>query len=67
MREQSSGKRFAFVAIEKGFITKEQFLEAMGVQIESELMGAGHKFLGTILHGLGYMKINQIEEVLAAL
>lgn len=64
MAEESSGKRFSTIAIEKGFITKEQFLEAMGMQIENELEGAEHRFIGSVLYGMGYMTIQQINEVL---
>lgn len=56
-------KRFGIIAIEKGFITKEQFVEAMAVQIENELEGIRAKNLGTILSELGYMTEEQINEV----
>ena len=32
-----SGARFGVTAINKGFITKDQLVEAMGVQIEDEI------------------------------
>ena len=64
MAEKSYGKRFSTVAIEKGFIIKEQFVEAMGVQIENDLEGTGHRFIGSVLYGMGYMTIQQINEVL---
>jgi len=31
MVEKSSGKRFGVIVIEKGFITKELFMEVMGL------------------------------------
>ena len=67
MTEKSSGKRFSTVAIEKGFITKEQFVEAMGMQIENDLEGKEHKFIGSVLYGMGYMTLQQINEVLEAM
>jgi hypothetical protein len=63
MSEAKLTKRFGIVAIEKGFISKEQFVEAMAMQIENELEGIKAKNLGTILNAMGYMTDEQIQEV----
>lgn len=63
MGEAKLTKRFGMVAIEKRFITKDQFVEAMAVQIENELGGIQPKNLGTILNAMGYMTHDQIQEV----
>ena len=59
-------KRFGAIAIDKGFITKEQFVEAMAMQIENELEGKIIP-IGWILESMGYMTEQQIDEVLATL
>jgi hypothetical protein len=64
MNSLNFGKRFGSIAITKGFITKDQFVEAMGVQIENELEGVKPKAIGTILLSMEYMTRDQIEEVL---
>lgn len=64
MFEESIRKRFGAVAIKKGFITKEQFVEAMGMQIENDLEGTEHKLFGEVLVRMGYMERSQVNEVL---
>jgi hypothetical protein len=63
MSEAKLTKRFGVIAIEKGFITKDQFVEAIAMQIENELEGIKAKNLGTILNAMGYMTDEQIHEV----
>ena len=60
-------KRFGTIAIEKGFITKDQFVEAMAVQIENDLEGIEHRLIGSILYSMDYMTIPQINEVLESM
>ena len=64
MAEESLQSRFGSIAIEKGFITSEQFFEAVGVQIEIELEGTDHIVLGTVLEAKGYITFQQTMEVL---
>ena len=66
MAEIPIQKRFGAIAIDKGFITKEQFVEAMAMQIENELEG-GLIPIGRILQSMGYMTEQQVKEVLATL
>ena len=63
MSEDTLAKRFGDIAIQKKFITKNQLLEAMTVQIENQLEGAEHKLVGAILIELGYMSEDHINEV----
>ncbi len=63
---QRSAKRFGVVAIEKGYITKEQFVEAMAMQIENDLEGGESIAIGSILQSMGYMTASEVEEVLLA-
>jgi hypothetical protein len=57
-------KRFGVIAVEKGFITKEQLFEALKIQIEEDLQDKRHNLLGIILIRLGYLTEAQAEEVL---
>jgi hypothetical protein len=60
-------KRFGTIAVEKGFTTKEQVLEAMNVQVSEDLDGKEHRRIGSILYSLGYITIPQINEVLESM
>ena len=57
-------KRFGAIAVEQGFITLEQLLEAMKVQVTEDIEHKKHRPIGQILFELGYMTDSQIEEVL---
>ena len=59
-------KRFGVIAVERGFVTKDQLLEAMNVQVEQDLDGLEHRLVGSILYELGYMTVEQINEVIEA-
>jgi hypothetical protein len=67
MKDGSSGKRFGTIAVEKGFITIEQFAEAMKIQIIEDMgRTSGHRSVGEILVEQGIMTQTQVEEVLEA-
>ena len=56
--------RFGVVAVEKGFITKEQLFEALKLQIEEDLDGERHSLIGIILVRLGHLRAEQADEIL---
>ena len=60
-------RRFAMIAIEKGYITKEQIIEALTTQITQELEKKKQQRIGTILLSKGYMTQEQIDEVAKSL
>ena len=60
-------KRFGTLAVEKGFITKDQLVESMKVQLERDLAGMDHSLIGSILYSLGYITISQISDVLESM
>jgi predicted nucleotide-binding protein (sugar kinase/HSP70/actin superfamily) len=64
MTLESRDKRFGVVAVEKGFINKEQLFEALRVQTEENLEQNTHRLTGVILYELGYITKEQIEEIL---
>jgi hypothetical protein len=64
MTEHYYVRRFGVVAIEKGFITQDQLNEALKAQVEENVVKHEHRFVGSILLGLGYMTREEIIEVL---
>jgi hypothetical protein len=60
-------KRFGRIAVEKGFVTPEQVLEAMRIQILEEVEQGKHRRIGAILVGQRAMTKEQINEVLSAM
>ena len=60
-------KRFGVIAVEKGFITKEQLFEAMKIQVDEDLSGKPHSLIGTILIKLGYLTHEEADGVLVTL
>ena len=56
--------RFGTIAIDKRFITKEQLMDAIGIQVGDELENRAHRLVGKILFDLGYISQQQIDEVL---
>ena len=58
------GKRFGSTAVKKGFITLEELMYALRIQVRENLAGAKHRLIGEILFDLGLLTQPQIEEVL---
>jgi hypothetical protein len=67
MADNKLDKRFGAVAIDKGFITLENLIEAMKIQILENLQGLDHRLIGQILWEEGYIKTEQINEVLKSM
>ncbi|MEJ2723473.1 MAG: hypothetical protein P8175_02275 [Deltaproteobacteria bacterium] len=59
-------KRFGTMAVEKRYVSREQLLEAMRIQVEQDLDGLEHKLIGSILFSMGYMTLEQINDVIDA-
>jgi hypothetical protein len=60
-------KRFGVIAVQHGFITPEQLIEALKTQVEGNLDGGPHRLIGEILQKEGTMTYSQIGEVLMGL
>jgi hypothetical protein len=60
-------KRFGTIAVEKGYITVDQLMDALDIQVRENLSGKGHRLIGKILYDLGFLTIDQIQRVLAAM
>lgn len=59
-------KRFGIIAIEKGFISPDELIEALTVQVQDEINHETHRQIGEILLEQDSMSANQIEEVVKA-
>ena len=67
MAEEYVEKRFGVIAVQKGFVTVDQVMEALKVQLIEDMENKRHRFLGTILAEQGYVNHAQINEVLKAM
>ncbi len=67
MTVEVQDKRFGVIAVEKGFIEKEQLFEALKIQIEEDLQNKKHNLIGIILIKLGYLTPEQADEILLAM
>ncbi len=57
-------KQFGIIAIEKGFITPDNLIETLKIQVEEEIDYKTHRLIGEILLDRGYITPSQIQEVL---
>lgn len=60
-------KRFGTIAVEKGYITIDQLMDALYIQVREDLSGKKHRLIGKILYDRGFLTIDQIERVLASM
>ena len=67
METEHLEKRFGIIAVEKRFITPEQLLEAMRIQVTEDMEKGAHRLLGRILLEQGLITTSQIDEVLESL
>jgi hypothetical protein len=67
MSEGRLDKRFGAVAIENGFITLENLIEAIKIQVTENLESSEHRLIGQILWEKGYITTEQINEVIESM
>lgn len=60
-------KRFGMIAIEKGYITKEQLTDALREQVEEEVERGTHRFIGAILVQKKVIDLEQLRTVISML
>ena len=60
-------KRFGVIAIEKGYCSAEQFIEALKIQVMEDFNKGKHRLVGRILLEQGVMNLEQINQVLVIL
>ena len=67
MEKERRGLRFGVIAVEKGFVTSEELVEALKIQVEENLSTGEHRLIGMILLEQGLLTLDQIDEILHAL
>ena len=60
-------KRFGIIAIEKGYITPEELVDALRTQVQEDIDYGSHRLIGEVLLANENMIPAQIEEVLKVL
>ena len=60
-------KRFGIIAIEKGFISPEDLVDALKVQVDEEIEIGKHRFFGGILLHQDKITVRQIDDVVKTL
>jgi hypothetical protein len=60
-------KRFGFIAVEKGFITTEQLLDALQTQALENVEQSEHRRIGQILLEKGYLSEEKLDEILESM
>lgn len=59
-------KRFGIVAIHKGYLTKDELVNALEIQVQEDIDTGTHRLLGEILLEQGVLSVQQVEAVLKA-
>jgi hypothetical protein len=67
METEHLEKRFGIVAVEKGFVTPHQVVDAMRIQVMEDIECGKHRLIGRILLEQGILKLAQVDEVLESL
>ena len=67
METEHLEKRFGILAVEKGFITADQVIDALRIQVMEDIEKGKHRLIGRILLEQGQITLSQIEELLNSL
>jgi len=67
METEHLDKRFGLVAVERGFISADQVIEALRTQVMEDVESGKHRLIGRILLEQGLMTLVQVENVLKIL
>ena len=57
-------KRFGIVALEKGFVTADELIHALKIQVQEDIEMGHHRLIGKIFHDQGIMSGKQIGQLL---
>jgi hypothetical protein len=60
-------KRFGVIAIESGYVTPKEFVDALKIQVLEDIEKGQHRLIGRILLEQGVITLEQIDEVLGKL
>ena len=64
MQTNGYEKRFGLIAVDKGFTDLENLIEAMKIQMISDVKKFDYRLLGEILVDMGALNASQVNEVL---
>lgn len=64
MIEEDKEMRFGIIAVEKGFVTADQVVNALEIQVKEDLSTGKHQRIGMILLEQGHVTLDQVNEVL---
>ena len=64
MNTEDNEMRFGIVAVEKGFVTADQVVNALEIQVKEDLSSGKHQRIGMILLEQGHITLQQLNEVL---
>lgn len=67
METQHLEKRFGVLAAEKGFLTADQVIEALRIQVMEDIEKGKHRLIARILLEQGLITLSQIDEVLRSM
>lgn len=67
METEHLEKRFGILAVEKGFVTADQVIEALKTQVIEDLEKGKHRLIGRILLEKGLITLSQIDSVLESI
>ena len=65
--KESKKKRFGTIAIDKGYLTEEQLISALKLQVEEDISTGKHRLIGVILYDQGMLDATQIKDILDAM
>ncbi|MFX0201400.1 MAG: hypothetical protein ACFFCW_35235 [Candidatus Hodarchaeota archaeon] len=60
-------KRFGIIATENGYITADELIDVLKVQVQEDMEYGSHRLIGEILLAQGKMTVGQIDHVLRLL
>jgi hypothetical protein len=67
METEPSEVRFGVLAVKMGFVSPDQTVKAMDVQVREDLSTGGHRPLGAILLDLGFITQIQLDKLSSCL
>ena len=67
METEHLEKRFGVLAVERGFVTADQVIEALRIQVTEDMDEGKHRIIGRIFLEQGLMTLSEVDEVLGLL
>ena len=61
---QKYEKQFGILAIQKGFISQDELMKALNIQVKEDMECLKHRLIGEILLDIDYITAGQIQEIL---